>query len=26
MEDTFDAETNEILDSICLLTDPTEYL
>ena len=26
MEDTFDSITNQILDSICLITDPTEYL
>ena len=26
MEDLFDAETNNILESICLLTDPAEYL
>jgi len=26
MEDLFDPETNNILESICLLTDPDEYL
>jgi hypothetical protein len=26
MEDLFDPETNNILESICLLTDPAEYL
>ena len=26
MEDLFDPETNNVLESICLLTDPTEYI